>query len=63
MIMTDREAVRLLRVIKDIALCGYPYPEGVVLDDRLALALGKIAGIVDKAVTDYEWTPVKESSS
>jgi hypothetical protein len=53
--MTGREAIRLLKSIRDLSLLGYPYPdEAPPIDDKLLLCLGSIAGLASKAIGEYE---------
>jgi hypothetical protein len=54
--MDDRELVALLEAIKSMALVPYPFPEGARVDPVLLMALGEIAGIAMKAVTEYRTT-------
>lgn len=44
--MTDLEMTRLLQNIHNLALIGYPYPQGSANDDRLVWTLGQVAGVV-----------------
>jgi len=42
--MTERDTIRLLRAIKDLALLGYPYHEDTApIDNGLLLCLGQSA--------------------
>ncbi len=66
--MIDEKLLKLLSVIKTIALVPYPFSAGSPIDGALSrmvardakvdpslvLALGTIAGIADKAMRDYE---------
>jgi hypothetical protein len=52
--MTERDTVRLLRAIKDLAVLGYPYErDAVPIDNALVLCLGQIAALASKALAEY----------
>jgi hypothetical protein len=52
--MTEAEHVKLLRAIRDLALLGYPYPDGAPpVAAEYLLALGQIARIVDDALARF----------
>lgn len=46
----DKDAIVQLHQIRWTALKNYPYPPGVEVDDRYALAFGIIAGICTEAL-------------
>lgn len=53
--MTERDTIRLLRVIRDLAMLPYPYPGGTPkIDGNLLLALGQIAGLASKALGEFD---------
>lgn len=52
--MTDQEMINLLRCIHNLALIGYPYPEGASNDPRLVWTLGQVAGIVLRGMEAYK---------
>ncbi len=53
--MTERDSLRLLRAIKDLAMLGYPYEEGAApINGELLLCLGRIGGLASAALAEYE---------
>lgn len=52
--MTDAEMTRLLHAIHEMALIGYPYPEGASNDPRLVWTLGQVAGVIARGMKAYQ---------
>jgi hypothetical protein len=62
--MNQEKHLILLRAIQDLALLPYPYPkENPPVDSSLILALGQIAGIAMKAISDATGAPVAPRTS
>lgn len=51
---TDQDLIKLLAMIKDIALSPYPFTSEDRCDPGLCLALGRISGGAMKAISDWE---------
>lgn len=53
--MTEAQCLHLLRLIRDLALLPYPWPEGSKpVSDMVIKALGEIGGIAAKALALME---------
>lgn len=52
--MSDEQIIRILKVIRGLALLPYPFPDDGANDPSLALALGEIAGRATRAISDHE---------
>ena len=51
--MTDAQIVQILKIIHDLALIRYPYPDEATNDSKLVFSLGEIGGIASRTLATY----------